>query len=94
MPTLETMEIVLRPRRQLTLPKKVCERLGVKPGDRLALELRGATLVAKPKRIIALEALREIREAFQRSGVTEEELIKAGKQVRQELIRKRYGIGR
>ena len=85
------MDVVVRPKRQVTLPKEVCERLGIEPGDSLELSLEGATLIARPKKTIALEALQEIRDAFQRSGITEDELQVTGRQVREELTRERYG---
>ena len=85
------MDVVVRPKRQVTLPKEVCERLGIEPGDSLELSLEGATLIARPKKTIALEALREIRDAFRRSGITEDELLEAGRRVREELTKERYG---
>ena len=86
----KTIDVVLRPKRQVTLPREVCERLGIGPGDMLELSVEGSTLVARPKKAVALEALREIREAFKRSGITEEELQETGQRVRRELIRDRY----
>ena len=83
-------DVVLRPKRQITLPKKICEQLGIGPGDVLELSLEDSVLVARPRKVAALEALREIREAFERSGVTEEELLETGRRVRQEVIRERY----
>jgi len=84
------IEVVLRPKRQVTLPKEVCEQLGIGPGDMLELNVEGSALVARPKKAVALGALLEIREAFKRSGITEEELLEAGRRVRQEVIRGRY----
>ena len=86
----KVIDVVLRPKRQVTLPRKVCEQLGIEPGDMLELAMEGSTLVAKPKKVAALEALREIREAFKRSGITEEELQETGSRMRQEVIRERY----
>lgn len=80
-------DVVLRPKRQLTLPRDVCEQMGIGPGDVLELSVEGSALVAKPKKAAALEALREIREAFKRSGVTEEELQETGRRMRQEVVR-------
>ena len=85
----KVMDAVLRPKRQLTLPRGVCEQLGIGPGDVLELSLEGDTLVARPRKKAALEALREIQQAFERSGVTEEELKEAGRRVRQEIARER-----
>ncbi|MEW6232932.1 MAG: AbrB/MazE/SpoVT family DNA-binding domain-containing protein [Chloroflexota bacterium] len=64
----------MRERRQITLPAELCERLGRRVGDRLEVRLEDDTLVVKPKKTLALRALREIQAAFAASGMTEEEL--------------------
>jgi AbrB family looped-hinge helix DNA binding protein len=86
----KVIEVMLRPKRQITLPREVCEQLGIAPGDILELALDGSALVAKPKKVAALNALKEIQKAFKRSGITEEELQETGRRVRQEIIRERY----
>ena len=87
----EVMDAVLRPKRQLTIPRGVCEQLGIGPGDVLELSLEGDTLVARPRKKAALEALKEIRQAFERSGIPEDELQEAGRRTRQEVTVERYG---
>jgi nucleoside-triphosphatase THEP1 len=42
-------------------------------------------------RRLALDALREIRQAFAASGLSEEELQEEGRRVRKELVELRYG---
>ena len=84
-------DVVLRPKRQVTLPKEICDRLGIEPGDVLELAVEDSVLVARPRKTVAREALKEIQQAFQRSGITEEELQKAGRRIRQEIARERYG---
>jgi bifunctional DNA-binding transcriptional regulator/antitoxin component of YhaV-PrlF toxin-antitoxin module len=81
------VDAVLRPKRQLTLPRRVCEQLDISTGDVLELSLEGDTLVARPRKKAALEALKEIRQAFERSGITEEDLQEAGRRARQEITR-------
>ncbi len=73
----EILEVQLRPKRQITLPSKVCEKLGIEYGDKLELRIRDNSIVVKPKKTIALNALNEIREVFKKSGVTEKELLKS-----------------
>ena len=85
-------DIVLRPKRQVTLPKGICDQLGIGPGDVLELTVENSTIVARPRKTVALEALKEIQQAFQRSGITEEKLQKAGRRIRQEVARKRYSV--
>lgn len=86
----KTIDVIIRPKRQITIPKEVCEQMGIDTGDMLELALEDSVLVAKPKKTVALEALQEIREAFKRSGITEEELQNEGSRIRQEVIRERY----
>lgn len=84
-------DVVLRPKRQVTLPKEICDRLGIGPGDVLELTVEDSTIIARPRKTVALEALKEIRQAFRRSGISEEELQETGRRVRQEVARERYG---
>ncbi|MDP2918666.1 MAG: AbrB/MazE/SpoVT family DNA-binding domain-containing protein [Dehalococcoidia bacterium] len=84
------MDVLVRLKRQLTLPKEICKQLGIEPGDRLELTLEDSVLIARPKKALALEALKEIQQAFSRSGITEEELLEAGKETRRKLLRERH----
>jgi AbrB family looped-hinge helix DNA binding protein len=83
-------DVVLRPKRQVTLPKEICNQLGIEPGDVLELLVENSTLIARPRKSVAMGALKEIQRAFQRSGITEEELQEAGRRVRQEIAKERY----
>lgn len=83
-------EVVWRDKRQITLPAEICERLGLKVGDRLEVRLEGDTLIARPKKAVALEAL-ELRRVFAASGVSEQDLQAYARQVRERLSAERYG---
>ena len=85
-------DIVLRPKRQVTLPKEICDQLGIGPGDVLEMTVEDSTIIARPRKTVALEALKEIQQAFRRSGLTGEELQKTGRRVRQEVAKERYGV--
>ena len=87
----KTIDIVLRPKRQVTLPREVCDELGIGPGDVLQVSVEEAMLVARPKKTAAMEALKEIQQAFERSGITEEELQEAARRAREEVARERFG---
>ena len=84
-------KIVLRDKRQLTLPREICEQLGIEPGDKLTVYVEDGALVAKPNKTIALEALRELRESFKNSGITLKELLANGRRIRKELVKEYYG---
>lgn len=87
-------DVMLRAKRQVTLPKELCDQLGIGPGDVLEMTVEDAVIVARPRKVAALEALKEIQQAFQRSGITEDEVQKTGRRVRQEVARERYGAKR
>lgn len=67
-------ELIIRARRQLTLPGDLCDQLGLEVGDKLNVTVESGTLVARPARDAALDALKEIRRLFDRSGLTEKGL--------------------
>jgi AbrB family looped-hinge helix DNA binding protein len=87
----QVADVVLRPKRQITLSKKICDQLGISPGDVLELTIEGSSIIARPKRMVALEALKEIQQTFQRSGITGDELQKYSRRIRREVSRERYG---
>lgn len=84
-------KVTLRPRRQLTLPREVCESLGVKPGDSLVLEVTDGKLVVEARRSRAIGALRALQQAFADSGIPLEEFLESGRQIREELFVEKYG---
>ena len=84
------MRVTLRERRQMTLPRELCDALGIAPGDGLDLELVERAILVRPSRQVALAALRAIQEAFAKSGITEEELLESGRQIREELVREKW----
>jgi AbrB family looped-hinge helix DNA binding protein len=83
--------VVLRPRRQITIPGEICDRLGIEPGDVLELTVEKSVLKATPKKYRALDAVNEIQETFRRSGIGEKELLKEARKTRQEITRERNG---
>ena len=92
---------VLRGRRQLTLPRVICEALGLEEGANLSIEVQDGKLIGTPGRKKALDALAEVRKAFAESGVTLEELLAAAPRVRAEVAHEMYpdlfpdlGVGR
>ena len=87
----ESSDVVVRPKRQVTIPREICDQLGIEPGDVLELVVEESVLKAMPRKRIALDALSEIQETFQRYGISEEELQKEARKTRQEITRERSG---
>ena len=84
--------IVIRPKRQVTLPKDICDQLGIDTGDVLEMTVENSVLTARPRKTAALQSLKEIQHAFARSGMDEEEVLNTGRRVREEIARERYGV--
>lgn len=84
-------EVVIRPKRQITLPSELCDQLGLASGDVLEFSVEDSALVARPRKLAALDSLREIQKAFQSSGISEDNLQQSGRRVRQEVAKERYG---
>lgn len=82
---------IIRGRRQITLPAKICRELALEVGDAVQIELNNGSLLITPSRKRALDALAAIQKAFRESGITEKELLAGGRQVRRELVEERYG---
>ena len=88
-PTDRVQELVLRPRRQVTLPGWLCDTLGVEVGDRLTATVVEDGIVLRGSKQVALDALREIQAAFAAAGISESDLQKEGRRVRAEIAAER-----
>lgn len=66
--------IDIRSKRQATFPSQLLKLMGINVGDQLEITVAGQQAVIKPKKQIALEALRAIQAAFRESGVSQKEL--------------------
>jgi AbrB family looped-hinge helix DNA binding protein len=76
---------------QVTLPASMRKKLGLKKGDLVAvLETPDGVLIT-PQQVLANKTLDRIGEILRRQGLTLEELIDSGAEVRDELVREQYG---
>ncbi len=84
-------QAILRPRRQLTLPRTVCEALGIDTGDSLDIEVQDGSAVLRPSKQRALDALSEIQAIFAQGDVTEREIQAEARRIRRQLNAEQYG---
>ena len=76
----------------LTIPSEVREALSAKPGaEFVLLETEQGVLVTTRRRIVNW-ALDSIGEELRANGVTLEELIESGREIRKDLLWEMYGI--
>lgn len=83
---------VIRERRQVTLPRDICQELGLEIGDTVMLEVEDGSLRLTPSKKRALDALTELRRLFAESAINEREFQADLRRVRVELNREQYGI--
>ena len=80
---------------QVTLPIELRKQLGLKKGDLVAVEETEGGVLITPQAVLATRALDEIGQALRERGVTFDELIESGREIRGELIQEQYGdLGR
>lgn len=80
----------IRDRRQITIPKEVLEWMGISVGDKLVFKMDDQGVEVKSVEVRAMESLEAIGKAFRKAGITEEELQKSGREIREELVKERY----
>lgn len=76
---------------QVTIPRAIREKLGLKKGDLVTFVETEAGVVIQPVELVLSAALDEIGQALKEQGITLEELIESGREVRGEIYREKYG---
>lgn len=77
---------------QITLPADVRRRLHLKKGDLVAVEETDAGILITPQEAIAVQALDRLGELLRERGVTLDDLMTSGREIRGDLIREQYGL--
>lgn len=77
---------------QVTLPIEFRKKYNLKKGDAIVFKETDEGLVISPREALAMKLLDEIGEALKEKGITLEEMIASGEQIRKELIREKYGL--
>ena len=83
---------IVQEKGQVTIPAEIRKKLGLKKGDYVAFVETDQGVLISPQEIVAQEALEEIGQILKEKGLTLEELIESGREIRGNLIREEYGI--
>lgn len=84
----------LQERGQVTIPLEIREKLGLEPGDMVAFIETEAGVLISPQEVVAMKALDRIGELLREQGISVEELIESGREMRGKLIEEKYGLTR
>lgn len=83
---------VMQEKGQVTVPTEIRKKLGLKKGDYVAfVETEHGVLLA-PQEIVAMEALEKLGTMLKEKGITLEELMESGDEIRGELVKEMYGL--
>jgi AbrB family looped-hinge helix DNA binding protein len=77
---------------QVTLPARVRKRLGIKKGDLVAVIETPEGVLITPQEVVATRALAEIGKALKEQGLSLEDMIESGREIREELFREQFGL--
>ena len=77
---------------QVTLPAKLRRKLGLKKGDLVAVTETEEGVLITPQEVIAMRALDRLGAMLREQGITLEELIESGREIRGQIIREKYGL--
>jgi AbrB family looped-hinge helix DNA binding protein len=84
---------VVQKRGQITIPIDLRRKMGIEEGGVIAFIETEEGVLLSPRRALALDALDRIAEALEQQGISLDELIESGREIRGELLREEYGLG-
>ncbi len=76
---------------QVTLPADLRRRLGLKKGDLVAVTETSMGVLITPQEVVATQALAEIGDALKEQGLSLEDMLERGRDVRGRLFKEQYG---
>lgn len=77
---------------QVTIPTAIRRKLNLRKGDLVMFAETEGGVVIKPAEVIFSDALKEIGEALKADGITLEELIERGREIRGKIVEEKYGL--
>lgn len=76
---------------QVTLPAEVRRKLGLKKGDLVAVQATEEGVLITPQEVLAMRALDRIGEALKKRGLSLEDLMESGREIRGQTVEEKYG---
>ena len=77
---------------QVTIPVEIRRKWGLEKGDRVAFVETDAGVLISPQEVIAMEALDKLGEMLKEKGISLEELIESGREIRGEIAKEKYDL--
>ena len=77
---------------QVTIPLEIRKKLNLKKGDLVTFVETEDGVVIQRAEVVAAQSLDEIGKALQAQGISLDELIERGRELRGEIIEEEYGL--
>jgi antitoxin PrlF len=77
---------------QVTIPTEIRKKLGLKRGDLVAVVETPEGVFITPQQVLATKALDSIGEILKGQGLSLDEVIASGRDIRTDLLQETYGI--
>ena len=79
-------------RGQVTIPIEMRRNLGIEEGSIVAFVQTDDGILISRREVIATDAMDRIGEALMERGISLEELIDSGREIRGQMVEKEYGL--
>ena len=89
---MSEMLVRVQEKGQVTIPARIRKKLKLKKGDLVLFEETEAGMMIRPAEVLVSQALAEIGKALQAKGITLDEMIEGGRELREKLIKDEYGL--
>jgi antitoxin PrlF len=77
---------------QVTIPTEIRKKLGLKRGDLVAVMETPDGVFITPQQVVAAKALDSIGDILKEKGLSLEEVISSGRELRTDILQETYGI--
>ena len=79
-------------RGQVTIPIELRRKLGIEEGGVVAFIETSDGVLISPREVLAMETLDRIGKALKEQGITLEELIESGREIRGQIVQEEYNL--
>lgn len=83
---------VVQEKGQVTIPAEIRRKLGLKKGDLVAFVETEEGVLISPQEVVAMRALDKLGEMLEEQGISLDELIDSGRDIRGEIVKEKYDL--
>ena len=81
---------VVQEKGQVTIPTEMRKRYGLNKGARVSFVETEKGILISPQEVVALDALDQIGEILKANGLTLEDMMERGREIRGAIVEKKY----